>query len=106
MKKFADYFEKAIEYGESLGLRNDSEFSENCVKLDSPVLQTINVNHPFYPNFVIIWKNGSFDIESSCGLDNLNVTDIQNLKLIKLFASAYEKYLADKKEPVAADSNK
>ncbi|WP_281828859.1 hypothetical protein [Lactobacillus amylolyticus] len=107
MKKFADYFEEAIEYGESLGLRNGTEASTSSfiVELQQPNRLESNGGVRFYPSFLVAWKDTGIRVDS---LDpfkqEMNVE--QQLKLVKMFVSGYEQYLADKKEPVAADSDR
>jgi hypothetical protein len=107
--KFADYFEKAIKYGESLGLRNGTEerYADLRVELDDPKLLKLEGKEPFYPIFAGVWRNGDFIIDGPYMLHDVHdVHDVEHLKLIKMLISAYEQYLADKKEPVAADSDR
>lgn len=105
MKKFADYFEDAIAYGESLGLRNGTEerYSEFYVELDEPKPLKVKGKEPFYPSVLTVWEAIGIRVDS---LDPFNpgFNVSQQIKLIKMFISGYEQYLADKKEPVAADS--
>lgn len=107
MKKFADYFEGAIKYGESLGLRNGTEPSTSnfIVELQQPNRLESNDGARFYPSFLVAWKDTGIRVDS---LDPFKPEfDVsQQIKLIKMFISAYEQYLADKKEPVATDSDK
>jgi hypothetical protein len=102
MKKFADYFEEAIKYGESLGLRNDTN-KDFVVELDSPNPIKRDNGAYFYPGFLAAWEGAGIDV-NALSIVKPEFTLEQQLKLIKLFTSAYEQYLADKKEPVAADS--
>lgn len=107
MKKFADYFKEAIKYGESLGFRNGTEerFIDYCVELDEPKLLKVKGKEPFYPSVLTMWEDTGIRVDS---LDPFKpeMSVEQQIKLVKMFVSAYEQYLADKKEPVAADSNK
>lgn len=102
--KFADYFKEAIAYGESLGLRNGTEetYADFWVELDEPKLLKIKDEDPFFPTFMTAREDSGISISDlKLGAD---ITVEQQLKLIKIFMSAFEQYLADKKEPVAADS--
>ena len=103
MKKFADYFQDAIKYGESLGFRNDT-VRDFVVELDEPRAAKRDDGTCFYPPSLTAWEDQGIDVNS---LDPFSpeVTIEQQLKLIKLFIAGYEKYLADKKEPVVADSD-
>lgn len=102
--KFADYFKEAITYGESLGFRNDTD-RDFVVELDDLKPIERDDGTRFYPPFLTAWEDQGIDVNS---LDPFSpeVTIEQQLKLIKLFIAGYEKYLADKKEPVAAGSNR
>ena len=108
MKKFSDYFEEAIEYGKSLGLRNGTEeiYADICVELDEPKLLKRKGNEPFYPSVLIMWDGSGLDVKNLDMISGLNITIKQQFKLIKMFISSYEQYLSDKKEPVAADSDR
>lgn len=109
MKKFADYFKDAIEYGKSLGLRNGTEPSTSSfiVELQQPNRLESNDGVRFYPSFLVAWKDSGIRVDS---LDPFKpeMGVEQQIKLIKMFVSSYEQYFTDKnkKEPVAADSNK
>lgn len=101
--KFADYFKEAITYGESLGFRNDTD-RDFVVELDEPKPIERDDGTHFYPGFLTVWEDQGIDV-NSLDLFNPEATVEQQLKLIKLFVAGYEQYLADKKEPVAADSS-
>jgi hypothetical protein len=89
--KFADYFKEAIAYGKSLGLKQKTRASRKWwIELGS---------QKGYP---VIYATNDLGICVNSGY----IPAGQQVKLIKLFTSAYERYLADKKEPVAADSSK
>lgn len=100
--KFEDYFKEAIKYGESLGLRKGTEgiYADICVELDEPKLLKRKGNEPFYPSVLIMWDESGLDVKNFDMIHGLNITIEQQLKLVKMFISAYEQYLADKKEPV------
>lgn len=102
MKKFTEYFTDAIAYGESLGLRNDTN-KDFVVELDSPNPIKRDNGTYFYPGFLAAWKGAGIDV-NALSIIKPEFTLEQQIKLIKLFAAGYEQYLADKKEPVAADS--
>lgn len=105
--KFADYFKDAIEYGESLGLRNgtDTSTSSFIVELQSPYRLETNDGARFYPSFLVAWEDSGIKVDSLNPFKpEMNVS--QQIKLVKMFVSGYEQYLADKKESVAAGSNK
>ena len=103
--KFADYFKNAIEYGKSLGLRNGTkeEYADFCVELDEPKLLKLKGKEPFYPSLLVACKGSGIRVDS---LDPFKpeMSVEQQIKLVKMFVAGYEQYLADKKEPVAADS--
>lgn len=104
--KFADYFKEAIAYGESLGLRNGIEqnMADIYVELDEPEPLKRSDGSTFYPSFLTVWESSGIDVDSLNPVYPL-ITVEQQLKLVSMFVSAYSKYLADKKEPVATDSN-
>ncbi|MFT8608030.1 MAG: hypothetical protein ABF690_00485 [Liquorilactobacillus nagelii] len=106
--KFADYFKEAIAYGESLGLRNGTieAYADFYVELDDPKPMKLKGEVPFYPMFMTMQEDSGFSIPNLKLRSGISITVEQQLKLVKMFVSAYEKYLADKKEPVAADSNR
>ncbi|WP_034991636.1 hypothetical protein [Liquorilactobacillus vini] len=106
MKNFADYFEGAIKYGESLGLRNGTEPSTSTfvVELDHH-RKPESDNGSFYPSFLVAWKDEGIRVDSLNSFKKEMDVE-QQIKLVKMFISGYEQYLSDKKEPVAADSNK
>ncbi|WP_281829516.1 hypothetical protein [Lactobacillus amylolyticus] len=93
MKKFEDYFKDALAYGESLGLKQTKRAGA-WVELDSVELDSLDrpVIYAMMPGGICV---NVFVVEPE-----------QQLKLIKMFTLAYENYLADKKEPVAADSER
>ncbi|MCI1632975.1 MAG: hypothetical protein LKI22_03355 [Liquorilactobacillus nagelii] len=100
--KFADYFKEAIAYGKSLGFRNGKD-RDFAVELDeSRTVEHVDGTH-FYPSFLIVWKDSGINVCTPICIEP-EITVEQQLKLIKLFIAGYEQYLADKKEPVAADS--
>ncbi|MCI1921943.1 MAG: hypothetical protein LKJ22_08485 [Liquorilactobacillus nagelii] len=105
MKKFSDYFKDAIAYGESLGLRNGTEerHAGFVVELDEPRTLERDGGSNFYPSFLMAWARTGICVDS---LDPFKpeMSVEQQIQLVKMFISAYENYLADKKEPVAADS--
>ncbi len=86
--KFADYFQDAIKYGESLELKQTTRLSRNWIELND------------LEGNPVIYAAGDLGL---C-VNGYYILPEQQLKLVKLFVSAYEQYLADKKEPVAADS--
>lgn len=86
--KFADYFKEALAYGESLGLKQKTRLSGSWIELNDP------------KGYPVIYTAG----DSGLCVNSDYMPIEQQLKLIKMFVSAYEKYLADKKEPVVADS--
>lgn len=101
--KFADYFKEALAYGESLGFINGTD-TDFLVELDeSRTIERDDGTH-FHPSFLKAWENAGIRVDSLFCLEP-EITSEQQLKLIKLFIAGYEQYLADKKEPVAADSN-
>ncbi|MFT8392783.1 MAG: hypothetical protein ABF624_02075 [Liquorilactobacillus ghanensis] len=105
--KFADYFEDAIAYGESLGLRNDThqDSADILVKLSEPRQAKYDDGTTFHPRFLIAWERLGIEVDTVNTIHPLMTVE-QQLKLVSMFVSAYEQYLADKKEPVAADSSK
>jgi hypothetical protein len=89
--KFADYFQDAVKYGESLGLKQKTRSSRKWwIEL---------VDQEGYP---VIYATNDLGLCVNSGYIPVE----QQLKLVKLFTSAYEQYLADKKESVAAGSDK
>lgn len=103
--RFADYFGEAIKYGESLGLRNGTEqnMADIRVELDEPKQLKHDDGRTFYPSVLVVWESLGIDANPVDSFYPLMTVE-QQLKLISLFMAAYERYLADKKEPVAADS--
>ena len=86
--EFTDYFQDAIKYGKSLGLKQKIRLSGNWIELD------VQEGYP------VIYATNDLGLCVNSGYIPVG----QQLKLVKLFVSAYEQYLSDKKEPVAADS--
>lgn len=93
--KFADYFQDAIKYGESLGLQL-GRFTDDWVEIDEWIgIDDLEVTPIVYAVCNEGISANAFSLQTE-----------QQVKLLKLFVTAYEKYLTDKKEPVAADSNR
>lgn len=90
MKKFADYFEEAIKYGESLGLKQKTRFSGDWIEINDSKDRSVI----YATDALGLCVNGYYILPE------------QQLKLIKLFISSYENYLADKKELVTANSDR
>lgn len=95
MKKFADYFEDAIAYGESLGLVKEPLKRYDWFSLSVKDDDCVGGNTP------VIYTSSNEGITTFYGF----LPERQQIKLIKMFISSYEQYLSDKKEPVAADSS-
>lgn len=100
--KFADYFERTRRFSIGLGLldRSTEGFIDICVNR----VEIGTNGRTFYPAVLVISNNGFMTMVPNIEVPELNESDYSGLQ--STFVKDLQQYLADKKEPVAADSNK
>ncbi|KRL02498.1 hypothetical protein [Liquorilactobacillus capillatus] len=91
--KFKDYFAEAIKYGESLGFIDTTD-SKWFVQLGESKKAVDEAGEEYRPTFIGVWDDEGIEI-GTINFVEPQITPQQQIKLVLMFANAYEKYLSD-----------